>query len=223
LRGPEVNDPHLVAEWTAANRSKWYALREQSNLKGLYFEVADQRLMVHWHDNGISSLPYPESRGRLVPAICEMLACHNLKFAYRYGSLWLVQRQDETPFVDPTGISQIQFPAGSAAERDWNAVVDISSSYEYAPKSIAQILAGTAIAYEVNDVSLPQTTDPYFYGSTTQRLFTRRRRDVLGYILYATGCLCELQGDVLRILPQAERTSAQSEIRPLAPIIDPFG
>jgi hypothetical protein len=222
LRGPEVNDPQLVAEWTAGNQPGWISAYGNSGLRGLQFEVVDQHLTVHCDNVDFSYSPVLKPGGRLVPAICEMMARYDLQFAYRYGGLWMVRRREkETAFEDPTGISQIKFAAGSSAERDWIAAVDVSSSGEYAPKCIAHLLEGTSIEFEINGVLSPDFGYPT--DVPTQRLFTRNRSDVLGYILYTTGCRCELQGQVLRILPQPERTSQQSTTKPLALNFDPFG
>ena len=212
----EQNDPQLLNECTEANQTDWYYFFRELP----YFQVNEKRFIVHLEVGQADHLWEPQSlRGRLVPGICEFAARNQLAFAYRYAGLWLVpEGERDQPFVDPTGVSQIEFAAGTPQAAAWNEVVQVPVEVGYAAQCVALLLDTTPIEYRCENVS--KGNRQVIGGGPPPVLFTRRRRDVLGYVLYQTGCRCELEGEpgkqVLRIVPRAERTQEQEEATPLS-------
>jgi hypothetical protein len=231
LKGPEVNDRLLVSELSAAESARW-ELTRQPYSNDLTFVIGDQRHIVHLSGIRRAELYLPsQSSGSFVPALCELAARNDLRFAYRYGALWLLPRGAAArPFVDPTGISQIVFADNSPQARDWEELIPVMSSDGAAATCVAQLLEHTSLSCEVllpEEGRAPVESDlrPWQTLSPKELFFKRRRRDALAYILFMTGCRCELHGDTLRILPIANRSEAQALVKPLKYVeipVDPF-
>lgn len=211
------NDPHLLAELTVANTTNW-DYREQSFgsiLHRVCFETEQahvflypSQLLINWQ---------PEQRGRLIPALCEFAARNDLAFTYRYGMLWLVHAQDrDKPFVDSTGVDKIAFAKGSKKESSWNQAVPIHSCEHSTSQGIASVLDKSEIEYEISNLDLQSIK--FLSQNPHDQLFIRRRRDALGFVLYLTGCRCELRGEVLVIQPQEGRAPEQANAWPLMPV-----
>jgi hypothetical protein len=214
----EQNDPQLSAELAAANMTNWNYSDQSygSILHRLCFEADNARVFVYPHKLVIKR--EPERRGRLIPALCEFAARNDLAFVYRYGGLWLVHEGDQDkPFLDPTGVDKIAFAAGSRQERAWNEAVPIDSCDHCAGDCLENVLGNSEIQYEVRNLDLTLAKFHSLYGPH-ERLFTVRRRDALGFVLYLIGCRCELRGQTLVIQPQQDRAPEQASAWPLMPV-----
>ncbi len=228
LASPQVNDAKLVAQLTAASNNAWVESYQSFAFDHLTFQItsrgqqsSDLRIYLVGIGDSVRVFPYPDRS--LVPALCEMAAVDGYGFDYRYGALWLVPRADpEPPFVDPTGVSQIEFSPGTQRERDWNAMIDVQSCEGLAADCAQHLLLGTSLGCNVES-AMPIVLINTRSNPNSDLLFTRRRRDALGLVLYQTGCRCERRGNTLFIFPREERSAAQVNAKPLArPVNDAF-
>jgi hypothetical protein len=219
--------PLLLAELTNASTAEWRNWSNYGN-KHLCFRFGDgDQLVIHLDGIARKELQLPtESNGHFVPALCEIAARNQLRFDYRYGALWLIPHSSAAePFVDRTGVLQINFAENSRHKRDWDEPIMVTSCQGDVDQCVEHLLAQTTLKYEpLARRNRAAVQSPVFEERLTlglraidAHLFKRRRRDALAYVLFVTGCRCELRGDTLHILPQSKRTSEQVLCLPLEP------
>ncbi len=133
---------------------------------------------------------------------------HNLGCDYRYGSLWITTADDANDWHDPTGISEMKPPSGSALARAWNEPVAVDCDHAKFLEAIEFLEARMAIAIDTSRIKTmeqrPPFPDPGKIPGYTPTLRGRALRDVLGHLLYNVGCRCKLDGEALVILPPEE-------------------
>lgn len=209
LLSPDVDDPQLCATLFAKDQP--YSILY--DIETGDFSLSDQA-RIHIAHPGWCGRHAHLHELSLQPAtgLCEFALENGCAFDYRYGGLWLVPRADpEPPFVDPTGVSQIHWPQGSVAAREWEQVIDVTSNAGHVAACVAHLLAETSIpiqVFEVDDWVEDQS-------NSSRVVFRRRRCEALGFVLYRTGCRCELRDGTLHILPRPGRTGEERFRNPL--------
>lgn len=134
----------------------------------------------------------------LCSALLLLTAPHGLGCDYRYGCIWITTAEDCNDWHDPTGVSNIKPPKGSPLAHAWNepmAVDFIESPLVDALKYIEQLMV---IDIDTSRVQSAAGGKPI---SVTLTVRGQPLRNVLGQLLYRSGCRCELQGDKLVISP----------------------
>ena len=127
-------------------------------------------------------------------ALCEL---HDLDCDYRYGCLWITERDDDFRWSDPTGISIIAPPGDSALQRAWDQpVAEVYADDEPLASVLARLAAELQVMIDTSRVIGKADVFP-----VKSRLKSLPLRHVLGVLLYETGCRASLDGESLRILP----------------------
>ncbi|WP_254507730.1 toxin-antitoxin system YwqK family antitoxin [Anatilimnocola floriformis] len=205
-----LNDPTLVSQFAAATAGTW---QQQPPYNRLTFDIDHSSLALRIAVDGVRVNQTLERRGSLAASLCELAANQGCGFDYRYGGLWMVPREIDPspPFIDPTGVLQIEFPMGSQAAQDWRAVIDVQKNSETPQTCIAQLLAGTAIVYQDRTDDPTVVRPDLVLGSV---LFRRSRRDALAYLLYQSDRKCELENGVLVIRMREGHEQATENTKP---------
>lgn len=144
--------------------------------------------------------------------LCSVLtlltAPRGLVCDYRYDSLWITTAEDGSDWHDPTGVSEIKPPKGSALERAWK---ETASAVDVVQTPLTKILAylKPPLAIDIDTSPLDQLS-----GEAQPKITTTLRGlrfcDTLGQLLYQTHCRCRLDGDKLIILPPEEEKTEPS-------------
>jgi hypothetical protein len=124
-----------------------------------------------------------------------LTAPRGLACDYRYGCLWLTTAEDARDWHDPTGVTNVKPQKDSALNRVWNEPVNVDAVDLPLANAIATITQRLAIEIDTSQIQ-----------SASKYLVTHQARsipfhDMLGQLLYRTGCRCKLDGDRLAILP----------------------
>ncbi|WP_254510536.1 toxin-antitoxin system YwqK family antitoxin [Anatilimnocola floriformis] len=204
----EQRDPQLAAWLSKATAGEWSFYRTVGDDKLLFRFPSNssikEPLLIHFENRAIDIALFDDQHLGLVPALCEYAVQEGCGFDYRYGSLWVVPRAaDPTPpFVDPTGIDLVQFAHGSSQEQEWNEVIPVRSQESLAGDCFAHLLRGTSIEFDRS----ASDGESYFSfeGKLGDVLFRRRRRDIIGLILYRGGYRCVQFGDRIYLVRRWE-------------------
>lgn len=218
LLGPEVNDPQLAALLFA----ECELVTEGAQLPDLPLTITPkgqptQAVLLHLEGFGSNPLEGGLEIAPVGPQLCERAVFHGYGFQYRYGGLWLAPRADpEPPFVDPTGVANIKFPAGSSQAREWAELIDLGLSPLPEISCMTRLFARTSIALEIQlrPQASPGSLRLGYLGEWWNASFRRSRRDALGYVLYRSGCRCELRSGGLVIAPRGTRSFEQIRFMP---------
>jgi hypothetical protein len=146
----------------------------------------------------------------LIVVLGRMLQPHGLVCDYRYGLLWVIPREESIPWKDPTGVSEIVPPVGSALESAWERPID--SELIECPLRPACLILSRQVGDQVEFdwAKLPQIMyGSYYPGAKVS--FVRSRhpfKHCLGLILFQTGCRARLEGEKLAIEMQPEHPDA---------------
>jgi len=153
----------------------------------------------------------------LAPTLTLLLAPHGLAWDYRYGCLWITTSDDAKDWRDPTGVAEIKLPRDSALAHAWNERVETTGvAIQRAPfppragapprkVSLEQLL----VTYEER-LGIEIRISPGVEEIITEFIPVASNepgiafRDILGQLLYFTGCRCKLDGETLVIVPPDE-------------------
>lgn len=203
------HDPRLESFLKEARAKNWQRQNAFVDDDLVFVLESGDRLQIHaemfdFHEIGSNSRS-------LASALCEYAAKQGLRFDYRFGGLWLVSgaADPSPPFVDPTGVGEVQFEPNSAQQHVWDGRIDVHSHEGRIASCLAHVLPKGKIEFQGVEPNKYQYADSF----EPAVLFTRRRRDVVAYILLRTGYRCEQHGNTLHISPRFK--NPQSD-RPLA-------
>jgi hypothetical protein len=152
----------------------------------------------------------------LAPTLTLVLAPHGLAWDYRYGCVWITTAEDAKNWHDPTGVADIKLPTDSVLGRAWNERVYTSGvaiqPAPFPPRAFTPRKVGLEqllVVYEQRlgieiDISpdVAEVTTEFVPVASNEPGITFH--DILGQLLYFTGCRCKLKGDKLMILPPDE-------------------
>lgn len=127
---------------------------------------------------------------------------------FRYGCVCTVPiSSGPTHWRDPTGSDQIQFEAGSTAERQWSELVGTDlHQRDFPALRIKELFAGTAINVDVSAVAELDVKLLSERGQGSLPYYPRPRRHLLGHILYQSGYVCIQNSDgLILVKPRPER------------------
>jgi len=134
----------------------------------------------------------------LYTTLALMLAPHGLACDCRYSALWITTADDARDWRDPTGVSQLIPPPGSALAEQWDR--NLAFAVEAADLPLATVLDGL-----FKDLKMEGELDTSQISGTAIRVTAGIRgrpfRHVLGNLLYATDCRCKWEQGKLVILP----------------------
>jgi hypothetical protein len=139
----------------------------------------------------------------LCSGLTLLTAPYGLGCDYRYGCVWITSADDARDWSDPTGVVGIRPDRGTALGKAWNKPTTASALHRQLADVLASVAKPLAVSIDTRAVE-PREENPAGFpvnANQTNLPF----RDVLGYLLYQTGCRCELDGETLVILPQEER------------------
>jgi len=128
---------------------------------------------------------------------------YGLACDYRYGVLWITT-PDDVPWEDPTGVNLIVPPAGSDLEAAWNQPLSEGADFVLTPlRDALQYLQ------DQHQVTFDGSLLPGATRGKGLRVTLNRRgvtlQNVVGELLYRTGCTCKLDGETIVILPPETR------------------
>lgn len=136
----------------------------------------------------------------LIVMLGKMLQPHGLVCDYRYGMLWIAERQEAETWQDPTGVSEIEPPPSSALARTWET--RSPSQFIYMPlRPACEMLSSQSGGIARFDWSrLP----PEFQDSMSTKAIVTLNVDqpfkhTLGMILEQVGCRARLEGETIVI------------------------
>ena len=132
----------------------------------------------------------------LQSAISAMCDRHDLDCDYRYGALWIIARNEDAAWSDPTGVSALIPPEGSRLEAAWDKdVYNEQASEEPLTSFVARLAHEKSVDIDI-----------YRIGGV-ERLQIRTSwknlplRDVLGIFLAQNDLRCRLEGEKLVLTP----------------------
>jgi hypothetical protein len=143
----------------------------------------------------------------LTPAACiaATLASAGLTCDYRYGCLWITTPRGLAKWHEPTGVSGLKPPAGSALASLWNEYVTFEMAQGLAFSRVLKNLASEFdVEFDASRLNAKLRDSDTLVTSDGQ---ARRFKDLLGLLLWQKDCRCELRGETLVILPQNETTT----------------
>jgi hypothetical protein len=120
---------------------------------------------------------------------------------YRYGSVWITTASNAIDWHDPTGVSGLAPPPDSALAEVWNKTTPFPAEFVETPLTDALTSLQDMLRVKFDTSRL--TADPQ-RGKIPRTSFNGRDRalkNILGAILYETGCTCRLDGESIVILP----------------------
>jgi hypothetical protein len=122
---------------------------------------------------------------------------------YRYGCLWITTKEDAKNWLDPTGVDEIRPRAGSVLSVAWNEPVKIWRFDQPLAEAVSLLCQLNGISFDASRISATPEEPNRFQVQLYLNLNADYRsfRDLLGVLLYTTGCRCKLNGDTLVILP----------------------
>lgn len=126
---------------------------------------------------------------------------------YRFGVICFVPiAKTEIVWQDRSGVSQIQFAAGSREEAAWLELVRSGEGMPADPQGqLKELFDGTPIQIEVASQRLPPPrTASSAPVNRDPPIVLRSRRDVLGMFLASRGWTCQQRGNKLEIVPAAK-------------------
>jgi hypothetical protein len=136
---------------------------------------------------------------------------HGLDCDYRYGCLWITTPEDAKDWRDPTGVSDLKLEPGSLLEAAWNEPIHVRRYDEPLDKILAKILAPLGVVIDTTRIGPIASQSELFPANFHQSMDGNRLRlrDLLGLLLYRTGCRCELREGTLVILPPEPSANQQ--------------
>jgi hypothetical protein len=122
---------------------------------------------------------------------------------YRYGCLWITTQADAREWRDPTDVEEIKPQVGSVLSVAWNEPVRVWNFHHSLAEVVALVCEPMGVAFDVTQVSAKPGEPTRFPVKIYMNINGEYRsfRDVLGVVLYLTGCRCKLEGEKLVILP----------------------
>lgn len=117
---------------------------------------------------------------------------------YRYGCLWITTAEDAENWRDPTGVAEIKPAIDSVLHRSWNELVSVDAVNEPLAEVLSRLTQPLDIEFDTTQL---QSTNKYLVNHQARGIAFH---DLLGQLLYLTGCRCTLDGDTLVMLPSAQ-------------------
>src|SRR5207249_8129914 len=115
---------------------------------------------------------------------------HELACDYRYGMLWITDAARVKDWHDPTGVADLKAPSGSMLGRVWNEPMTAQFYNQQLSDVLKKIVQRLAIQTDTRQVE-PGDANAAGFPITVDRR-ELRFHDLLGHLLYKTGCRCEL-------------------------------
>ena len=143
----------------------------------------------------------------LIVALGKILQPHDLVCDYRYGMLWIAEREEAEQWQDRTGIDQIVPPAGTLLAKNWESN-SLGEFIETPLRRAFEISVTNHVPTATFDWSrVPaEHQDGRAPGSTiTINVEHIPLKYVLGVILDHAGCRMRLEGETLVVELQPER------------------
>jgi hypothetical protein len=162
-----------------------------------------------WRGHALS-ITWNEKDAPLIVALGGMLQPHDLVCDYRYGMLWIADRQEAETWRDPTGIDQIVPPAGTRLAKNWeaNSGAEFIETPLRAAVEIAVRQHVPLAEFDWSHVSPERQDGRLQVGVITLNLEHIPMKHVLGVILEQSGCRARLDGETLVIEPPPAGSAA---------------
>jgi len=202
----ELYGSGAIDERTEAELGKWTGIDiVEMPLKDVAMYLSDTHNMPLVLDPKLgpkSDLPLTGSYQGidLRTALLLLTAPQGLGCDYRYGCIWITTAEDGHDWRDPTGVTELKPPKGSALELAWN---EISPPVDCVETPLTEVLAylKQPLAIDIDATQIEETTANSSPPLITLSLRGVSFRDTLGQLLYRTHCRCRLDGDKLIIQP----------------------
>jgi hypothetical protein len=146
----------------------------------------------------------------LIIALGKMLQPHDLVCDYRYGMLWVAEREGVENWKDPTGVAEIVPPPGSKLSRQWDNL-DVAEFIETPLGLACAIISGNTNNWMTFDCSrLPSDfVNGKVPGSRVTINAQGLHKDILGMMLESVGCRARLGGETIVIELQPDHPLAE--------------
>jgi hypothetical protein len=121
----------------------------------------------------------------------------------RHGLICMTLISSRILSSDPTGIAQMEFPAGSTQDAEWNELISLPKDDERThAERAARIFACTSISLDVSHVANRGWGSVNFGHFPSPPL--HRRRDLFGMFLTYNNFRVEQQGSKLIVIPRGD-------------------
>jgi hypothetical protein len=136
----------------------------------------------------------------LATILTLITAEYDLACDYRFGGLWFTTPEDVKEWRDPTGVAEVRPAADSAFARNGpDDTIFVQVNNALLVDVLGSLAQNADIAIDMSRIEPAATGRPAISVTVNQRNLAIR--DVLGHLLYQTGCRCRLEGETLVILP----------------------
>jgi hypothetical protein len=136
-----------------------------------------------------------------------LASSQGLAWDYRYGCLWITTPEQAAADNEPTGVEKLQPEEESALARVWNEPISIDVINKPLTTVLADLEQRLLFRIDTTRIARSEFQSRQFRvtenlpGFSSNSLPGIPFRHALGWLLYDTGCRCELDGDKLIILP----------------------
>jgi hypothetical protein len=146
----------------------------------------------------------------LIVALGRILQPLDLVCDYRYGMLWIADREEAEHWTDPTGVSKLVPPPGSKLAAEWEKRT-VHEFIQTPLSDVCDIIADSnGVRFDLSRLPGPPPDRPLGHMPVTSNVSGLPFRHSLGALLEFVGCQARLDGETIVVELQPDHPLAKS-------------